>query len=153
MSDKYIHACYHCPKVFRSTAGQDTNRPCPSCGNTATYLCPENQWQKLENDAKIALFNDCAPNQDAKLTTTDRLDAHASQGNAAPHSDTIPLILGLFGAAIFALAGYQMLDITSVATSRGDSGSIAEAFYHVMGWFSFGMALLSATLGYMGWKK
>ncbi len=46
-----------------------------------------------------------------------------------------------------------MLGITSELASNGDEGSILEVFYHTMGWFSFGMAFLSATLGYMGWKK
>ena len=46
-----------------------------------------------------------------------------------------------------------MLGITSQATANGDVGSIAEVFYNAMGFLSFGLACLSATIGYIGWKK
>ena len=148
MSDS-IYACYSCPKVFKSATDRDTSRPCPTCRRTATYLCPEDQWQELDHDAKVALFNEHMPKQDAKLDT----NAADARSISAPGTDTIPLILGLFGAAIFALVGFQMLGITSQAAAGGGDYSIMEAFYHTMGWFSFGMAALSATVGYMGWKK
>jgi hypothetical protein len=45
-------------------------------------------------------------------------------------------------AAVFFVAGVQMREITSVS---GDS--IDEAFYHALGLFSWGMAVLSLTLG------
>ena len=51
---------------------------------------------------------------------------------------------------LFAFAGLQMIGITSVASYKGDGGSIAESFYHAMGWFSFGMALLLGDLGLPG---
>lgn len=168
MSETHIHACYDCQKVFRSIHGQHTSRPCPNCGHTATYLCPESQWQELDTDAKAALYNDHAPTEDARLTTDEQREALATpstqggdasgaapstQGNGASGANLIPLILGLVAAALFAHAGWKMLDITSVGTSRYDTTSIGEVFYHTMGWFSFGMALLSANLGYMGWKR
>jgi hypothetical protein len=65
----------------------------------------------------------------------------------------VALALGIAGAVLFAFAGLQMIGITSVASYKGDGGSIAESFYHAMGWFSFGMALVSATLGCLGWKR
>lgn len=156
MSDSYIHACYNCAKTFSSRNGRDSNLACSTCGHTATYLCPKSQWQELDTNARVALYNNYAPNENARLATENTRGSHASPeaaDDSTPCNDKKPLILGLVGAAFFVFAGQQMLGITSVATSKGDGGSIAEAFYHTMGWFSFGMAFLSATLGHMGWKK
>ena len=53
----------------------------------------------------------------------------------------------------FAIAGLQMIGITSEASSEESGGTIFEVYYHAMGWFSFGMAFVSATLGCLGWKR
>jgi len=59
------------------------------------------------------------------------------------------LVLRFLGAVIAAVvfysAGQEMRDITSIS---GDS--IAEAFYHAVGLFSWGMAILSLALGISG---
>jgi len=50
-------------------------------------------------------------------------------------------IVGVFSAILFLVAGFLLLDIKSVS---GDS--IAESFYHGVGWMSFGFGLLSGGL-------
>lgn len=50
-------------------------------------------------------------------------------------------IMGICSAILFLIAGFQLISITSVS---GDS--IAESFYHGVGWMSFGLALLSGGL-------
>lgn len=49
--------------------------------------------------------------------------------------------MGICSAILFLIAGFQLISITSVS---GDS--IAELFYHGIGWMSFGLALLSGGL-------
>ena len=67
--------------------------------------------------------------------------------------NNVALTLGIIGAVSFAIAGLQMIGITSEASSEGSGGTIFEVYYHAMGWFSFGMAFVSATLGCLGWKR
>jgi hypothetical protein len=50
-------------------------------------------------------------------------------------------IIGICSAILFIIAGFLLLDIKSVS---GDS--IAESFYHGVGWMSFGFGLLSGGL-------
>ncbi len=155
MSDSYIHACYNCAKTFSSRNGRDSNLACSTCGHTATYLCPKSQWQELDTNARVALYNNYAPNENARLATENTRGSHASPeatDDSTSRGDKKPLILGLVGAAFFVFAGVKI----SLAASGGYGGSIFAGYYHIMSWyswFSFGMAFLSATLGYMGWKR
>ena len=50
-------------------------------------------------------------------------------------------ISGICSAILFIIAGSHLISITSIS---GDS--IAESFYHGVGWMSFGFALLSGAL-------
>jgi len=50
-------------------------------------------------------------------------------------------IMGVFSVILFLIAGFQLIGITSIS---GDS--IAEGFYHGVGWMSFGFGLLSGGL-------
>lgn len=50
-------------------------------------------------------------------------------------------IIGICSAILFIIAGFQLISITSIS---GDS--IAEKFYHGIGWMSFGFGLLSGGL-------
>jgi hypothetical protein len=54
-------------------------------------------------------------------------------------------VVACVAAVVFYSAGQDMREITSVS---GDS--IAEAFYHALGLFSWGMAVLSLALGISG---
>ena len=73
--------------------------------------------------------------------------------NSQGERNNVALTLGIIGAVSFAIAGLQMIGITSEASSEGSGGTIFEVYYHAMGWFSFGMAFVSATLGCLGWKR
>ena len=73
--------------------------------------------------------------------------------NSQGERNNVALTLGIIGAVSFAIAGLQMIGITSEASSEGSGGTIIEVYYHAMGWFSFGMAFVSATLGCLGWKR
>lgn len=50
-------------------------------------------------------------------------------------------VMGICSAVLFLLAGFLLLGIKSIS---GDS--IAESFYHYVGFMSFGFALLSGGL-------
>jgi cytosine/uracil/thiamine/allantoin permease len=54
-------------------------------------------------------------------------------------------LVACVAAVVFVSAGQEMRGITSVS---GDS--IAEAFYHSVGLFCYGMAILSLSLGISG---
>ena len=73
--------------------------------------------------------------------------------NSQGKRNNVALTLGIIGAVSFAIAGLQMIGITSEASSEWSGGTIFEVYYHAMGWFSFGMAFVSATLGCLGWKR
>src|SRR6476620_1449472 len=49
--------------------------------------------------------------------------------------------VGVFAAIMFLIAGWQMVSLQSEA-----GNTVAEAFDHAVGWFSFGMAALSVAI-------
>ena len=171
MDEEHVYICGKCDRLFSSTRGRYSNEACPGCGRTATYLCTKSRWLGLGKGERASLVAEREPKSNAALAAKNEPEPAAMQQggdgqarrpygtHAAPasaHDDDdnkTALVLGIIGAALFAFAGLQMLGITSVASYKGDGGSISESFYHAMGWFSFGMALVSATLGYLGWKR
>lgn len=59
-----------------------------------------------------------------------------------PEYDFIRLLFGIVAAIILAYAGYLMADMRSVS---GDT--LAEAFYHAVGFIAWGLAVLSVAVG------
>lgn len=57
-------------------------------------------------------------------------------------NDALPAIFGIVGFLLFIFAGYQLVTMRSVS---GDS--LAEEFYHAVGWLSWGLAALSMAVG------
>ena len=60
--------------------------------------------------------------------------------------DFIRVVMTLAAIGLFVAAGLKMLDIQSQGSIEGNV-SINEVFYQAMGFFSFGMAALSALVG------
>lgn len=163
---------YYCPQCQKAIAEQDAKTKglfqCPSCNGELIPLPRyKDTWESMTpQDQKCCITQALKREQDREVRQT----GHASktrnwidspQSKEHPWNDcqdsqvtsSLSLPLGLIGSFFFILAGIKMLGITSQATANGDVGSIAEIFYNAMGFLSFGLACLSATIGYIGWKK
>lgn len=152
MGKKYVYVCNSCGKLFTSQYGRDPNLACPKCGGGSTFLCSEDKWLELDDDERRELTGGYVP-AEVVQRANERSTYGAHAARPKPPGSTAALALGIVGAIVFIIAGGQMLAITSVSSYYGDGGSIMEPFYHAMGWFSFGMAFVSATLGCLGWKR
>ena len=125
---------------------------CPNCYKTPVHplAVDEMTWETASESERNRIVKECGskPKQPEYKEKQKRKESDVSL-----KTDTLPLVLGLVGSAFFVMAGIKMLGITSRATANGDIGTIAEIFYNAMGLLSFGLACVSATIGYIGWKK
>lgn len=164
--EKLFYVCKHCGRLFSDNGVRLRSVMCTGCCEQATYLCTFSWWEGLDLEARRTLVEEYAPS--VQLTNDQLMQIPYRRREASPASpqatqavptptqgerNNVALTLGIIGAVSFAIAGLQMIGITSEASSEGSGGTIIEVYYHAMGWFSFGMAFVSATLGCLGWKR
>lgn len=75
--------------------------------------------------------------------------------NSQGERNNVALTLGIIGAVSFAIAGviifcstHELLELLGL-----DRRAKLKTLANPAGWFSFGMAFVSATLGCLGWKR
>ena len=147
---------YYCPKcnqAFVNYIEFAGGVPmCPNCYKTPVHALDvdEMAWETASESERNRIVQEggSKPKQPEYKEAQGRKESGVSL-----KTDALPLVLGFVGSAFFVMAGIKMLGITSRATANGDIGTIAEAFYNAMGLLSFGLACVSATIGYIGWKK
>jgi hypothetical protein len=63
-------------------------------------------------------------------------------------------IVGIIGSAIIMIAGAYMTQIVSQSAAAGGEQSIAEVFYHAMGWGFVGLGIFCMMLiSVVAWRK